>query len=364
MSLAKLGKLFEAKYLLISEAETHREKFLRRLEQYKMPPGKPDSPPPRSTQTPAQIIAQVKRDIINMYDLYVNSNTAKEPVLQMLSDAGESFSKDLVKDFERLISNIKRGAGTIDDIYEVVKAMRDDIKNAKSDKSIRQAVHDAVRVTKESEKNYREHVKSKFEMILTRIYSILDKQAKLLHKFIPDAPPLIEGIVAPQRKELSKEKLLIFMKSPAAQKYGLDNINVMEKILFYPELKERITTLINAVDRGRYPVDGPEIAKETAEIMAAFKLKETNEAALEQSILPNTQLERALIKQKNNEIKEKELALKYDPSFVAKQHETNIRNEEILERNREMEREEKEKEDLINKYNSLSFSDWLKRSSK
>lgn len=364
MNLFTLARVIETKYGFVSEGAE--------------PPVKKDPvadylaknpPTPKAQQVPAQIVAQIKKDIVNAYDLYVNSATAKEPVLQMLSNAGEEFSKKVVKKFETLVSNINRNAGTVENLYSSIKELRDDFKGAKNNKKIREAIHNSVRATKESEVNYREHVKSKFEMIVSRVLPTLEKQAQRLSKFIPDEPAqTVSEHEQPHRKELSKEKLAIFMKTPAAQAYGLDNMNVMEKILFFSELRHKVTTLVNAIDRGHIPADGPEVAKETAEIVEAFKLKETNVGALEQSRLPNPQLERALIQQKNDEIfqknKERELALKYDPSFVAQQHEKTVRDEELAERNQDFDRQEKEKTDLINKYNSLSFSDWLKRSSK
>lgn len=366
MKLFTLARLVEAKYGLVSEGADPIEKKDPVAEYLAKNP-----PTPAAAQIPAQIVAQVKSDIMNAYNLYVNSETAKEPVLQMLADAGVEFSKDLVKKFETLISNIKRNAGSIEQLYKVVKEIRQLTKDGKNSKEVREAIHNSVRVTKESEKNYRERVKSKFESVLVRIHSIFDKQVSRLGKFLPDEPTDSDEPLKPQRMELSKEKLSIFMKTPAAQQYGLDNINVMQKILFFGDLRQRVITLINAIDRGHIPADGPEVAKETAEIIAAFRLKEeTNVGALEQSRLPNPQLERALIMQKNDEIfeknKQRELEEKYDPSFVARQHEQTVQKEEMLERNQEMERLEKEKEEspLLNKYNSLSFSDWLKRSSR
>lgn len=360
MNISKLGKLLEAKYGFVSEGTEPSEKKDPVAEYLSKNP-----PTPKAAQVPAQIVAQVKKDIVDAYDLYVNSKI-KDPVLQMLSDAGEEFSKKLVKNFETLVSNIKRNAGTIEQLYNSIKEIRDDVKAAKGNKALREIIHNSVKATRESERNYREHVKSKFETALVRIHSILEKQAQRLSKFIPDEPSQPSELLYPQRKELSKEKLSIFMKSPAAQAYGLDNINVMQKILFFSDLRQRVTTLINAIDRGHLPADGTEVAKETAEIVKAFKLKETNVGALEQSSLPNPQLERALIMQKNDEIFEKnkqnELAMKYDPEFVAqqqKQEAERLKLKEVADQDNF-----NKEQDLMSKYNSLSFSDWLKRSSK
>ncbi len=73
------------------------------------------------------------------------------------------------------------------------------------------------------------------------------------------------------------------MRTPAAQFYKLDNIDVMQKILQYPETREKLTTLINAIDRGHIPADGPEVMAEARAIKSWLDSKEqTNLPALEQ----------------------------------------------------------------------------------
>lgn len=227
------------------------------------------------------IVDQVKRDLINAYNLYVNSQRTKDPVLQMLADAGEPFSKSLVKNMEEIIGNID--SLTLVQLFNRVNKILESIKELKSDpdKKVRQSIHDLVRVNKESERNYREHVKSKFEMVVSRLSSILEKQALILRKFLPKETALEGGAVETQRKELSKEKLLMFMRTPGAQTYGLDNIDVMTKLLTYPEIRQKITTLVNAIDRGHVPADGPEVANESAQIMQMFKDKQSNESLFE-----------------------------------------------------------------------------------
>jgi regulator of sigma D len=224
------------------------------------------------------VINDVKRDLINAYNLYVDSKKAKEPVLQMLADAGEPFCKRLVNEISKTIANIDALAAAPPLLFRQLNKILGEISAMKSDpeSKVRSFIHDNVKVTKESERNYREHLKSKFEMILHRLSSILEKQAKILRAFMPTAAPLAGGMVEPERKELSKEKLLMFTRTPAAQAHGLDSLDVMERVLFYPDLKQKLTTLINAIDRGHVPADGPEIMQATKEIMDAFKAKETN----------------------------------------------------------------------------------------
>jgi uncharacterized protein YeeX (DUF496 family) len=249
MSVIKLADFFELKYKLKSEAASLSD-----------------------------IINDVKKDFINLYNLYVNSDKAKEPVLQILANAGEPFSKSLINEMEKTVASIDTLSEAPPLLFRQINKILGSISKMKTDpeNSVRVFIHNAVRVNKQSDKNYREHLKSKFEMVIHRISSILEKQARILKAFLPANVPLAGGATTPERKELSKDKLLMFMRSPAAQTYGLDSLDVMEKVLFYPDLKEKTTTLINAIDRGHMPLDGPEIMQVTKEIMDAFKAKETN----------------------------------------------------------------------------------------
>jgi hypothetical protein len=74
----------------------------------------------------------------------------------------------------------------------------------------------------------------------------------------------------------------MFMMTPGAQQYKLDNIDVMQRILQFPETREKITTLINAIDRGHIPADGPEVMAEAQSIRKWLDVQEkTNVSALE-----------------------------------------------------------------------------------
>lgn len=265
MSVVKrLGQLFEQKYGLVTEAAPNE-----------------------------QIISQVRKNLLLTYNLYVNSETAKEPIFQMLANAGEPFSIALIEIFKGIIENITHHSNTR--LFIRINNMMGMIHDAKQIEGVRKFIHDSVKVTKESERNYREHLKSKFEMILHRVTSLCDKRLKLLKQVLPRGinPELEGGIIEPQRKELSKEQLLMFMKTPMAQLYHLDDMDIMYQILSDPMMKGKLTTLINAISRGRIPTDGPIIAAETKAMRDWLNSKEkTNLPALEnnpekESINPN-----------------------------------------------------------------------------
>lgn len=286
MRLEKLGKLLEVKYNLKSEGASIQE-----------------------------VIDSIKKDILNAYNLYIHRDKAKEPVLEMLAQLGEPFSVKLLSQFNTLVSDIDNPSPSI--LFRRINSILGLIHEMKSDpdKTVRNHIHDLIRVTKESEKNQREHIKSKFETVVSRLSSILEKKARILKAFLPKDVPLQGGAVEPQRKELSKDKLLMFMKTPAAQSYGLDNMEVMTRLLSFPQLRQKLTTLINAIDRGHYPIDGPEVAAEAAEIKRLLdQMAATNEPFFEKS--------------------------EGEPS-----QETPTQRTE---------------EDIINKYNSLTFDQWIR----
>lgn len=247
MKIVRLAKLFELKYNFKSEAASLQE-----------------------------ITNDIKNNIVNAHTLYINSATSKEPVLKILANAGEPFSKSLINIMDDTVNNIDELTylqlfNRINKVLGSIKAIKTD-----PDKKVRNFINDNVRISKESDKNYREHLKSKFEMIIYRISSILEKQAKILQKFIPKETPLAGGIANPERKELSKDKLLMFMHTPAAQSYGLDSLDTLALVLNDYDLRQKLTTLINSIDRGHTPINGPEIIKATQEIADALKLKKDN----------------------------------------------------------------------------------------
>lgn len=241
MRIFRLAQLFEQKYQIKSLAST-------------------------------QILNSFKRDIVDAYNHYVNSDKAKEPVLQMLANIKEPFSVKLVSSMEDIVANldtysVQQLFTKINNVLGLIQAAREDPNN-----TVRNFIHDSIRVNKESERNFREHLKSKFEMVVfKRLSSILEKQAKILQKILLSETPIKGHALEPIRKELSKQKILNFLRTPVADKYGLDSLDTWEKVSSYPDLRDKLTTLINAIDRGHYPIDGPEIQQAVAEIMEKFR---------------------------------------------------------------------------------------------
>jgi hypothetical protein len=231
----------------------------------------------KTAASPAEILARVKDDILTNYKNWVQG---KYRALKILAENGEPYSKAVYMTYNELVAEIDEFSPV--QIFNRVNKLLGLIKAMKAEPNkYRQSIHDSVSTTRVSDQNFREQLKSGFETNLKMISHGLEKAAKVLRAFVPGAE-LAGGSVEPQRKALSKEKLLMFMRGPAAQHYGLDNIDVMTRALSYPEVREKITTLVNAVDRGHIPLDGPEVMAETRAIKSWLDNKEkTNLPALE-----------------------------------------------------------------------------------
>lgn len=169
---------------------------------------------------------------------------------------------------------------------------------------------------------------------------------------------------SPQRTMLSEHDIVDFINQ-----YG-DDFGISSKddweIVFNnnPELRNTMTTVINALNRGHYPKDTSYVKKQIEDILSTYKERRLNNNEIFENPgleFKNKQLEIAQRRQREKDRLEKSKSHLYDPAFVAKQHESMVRHEEMMERNKDLDREDSEREDLINKYNSLSFSDWLKK---
>ncbi len=235
----------------------------------------------KTAASPKEVFERAKDEILNNYQQWV---MGKYRALKLLAEHGEPHARELYTTYNDLVANIDvyspvQVFNRVNKILGMISAMKADPK------VYRDSIHNTVEIKKESDKNYREQLKGGFETNIFRISSVLEKVAKVLRAFVPGAE-LAGGAVAPQRKALSKEKLLMFMRTPAAQRYGFDSFEVLEQLLQYPESKERLTTLINAIDRGHFPADGPEVMAETAAIKRWLETKKTNLPALEQGEKP------------------------------------------------------------------------------
>jgi hypothetical protein len=231
--------------------------------------------------TPKEVLDDAKNEITLAYKHHF-ADGAKEPVLQLVAyQYDEPWTKDLVESMQDLVGNLDSYSNV--QLFNRVNKILAAIKEYETDplKKVRNHIHDSVKISRQSDKNYRELVKSKFETALKRTSGLLEKAAKKLKAFLPTDVPLAGGVLDQQRKELSKEQLRRFMVTPMAAAYGLNNLDMMAKILQDENLRQRLTTIINAMSRGHTPVGSPELTAEVALLSELLKQKMSNTAYFE-----------------------------------------------------------------------------------
>ncbi len=146
------------------------------------------------------IIDQVKDDILTNYKGWV---MGKYKALKILAEThGIPEVRELYAVYNDLVANIDNYTpvqlfNRVNKILGLIHAMKSD-----PDKKYRQNIHNSVAISRESDKNYREQLKSGFETNLSNISFGLERAAKRLRAFVPEAE-LAGGAVEPQRKELS-----------------------------------------------------------------------------------------------------------------------------------------------------------------
>lgn len=229
--------------------------------------------------SPKDILDRIKSDILNNYRHWV---MGKYRALWILAESNEPYAKKLRDVYNELIEGLDEFTSIqlfnrLNKVLGIIQEMKAD-----PEKTYRHSIHNSVSISKITDQNYRTQLKSGFETNLKNISYGLEKAAKTLRALLDKETPLAGGAVEPQRRELSKEKLLMFMRTPAAQHYGLDDLDVMTQVLQYPELREKVTTLINSIDRGHTPADGPEVMSVAQDIKRWLEQKSaTNNKALE-----------------------------------------------------------------------------------
>lgn len=229
------------------------------------------------------IMAEVKRDLLDIYRNYF-SRSAKNSMLQYAADKGDPMMVELTYKMDKLIRDIDtlsplKLIKILNDLLGIMWTIKKD-----SSKLARQAIRDSLRGHPE---RTIQHFLTTFEGLLVRAFSTVQKAAVKLQVLVPDVA-VHGGSVSRQRGELAIKDIMDFVKyTPTFHNYGLDSVDIMEQFLQDPDLKQKLTTLINAVKRGHTPLDGPEVVGIAREIKQKLDQKnQTNLPALEQPELP------------------------------------------------------------------------------
>lgn len=225
--------------------------------------------------------------LVDNFNLYVDPKSPhnRTPVLGILLNMGEPFTSRFVDKVNILVSKLDDEAEPhhmLQAVNELLQMMYQ-MKQQKTE--INNFVIDNFRLSRQADKNYRDRVITKYWATISIIFSVYQKVARSLQILAPDMP-VPGGSVEPQRGEISRDKWIAFLHGPAAQQYGLVSQDVLGKVLADPQLKEKLTTLVNAIDRGHTPLDGPAVFDGVREIMEIYNQKQRNNSSFFESNEP------------------------------------------------------------------------------
>jgi hypothetical protein len=233
-----------------------------------------------------RIVAETKRDVRDAYRNYF-SRSARDSMFQYAADLGEPMSVELVKKMDKLVVGLdkitpQKLMSGLNEVLSLMYQMKTD-----PERGVRNAIHDSAPAGTEAQRNTRQRLLSKYERSISMAFPALQKAAVRLQVIVPDM--VQGGNVERQRADLSKQQLMDFvMNNPAFRTYGVNSLDVMEQFLSDPDLKHRLITLINAVNRGHLPLDAPAVIEFAQHIRKWLdSQQQTNQPELESEELPS-----------------------------------------------------------------------------
>lgn len=215
---------------------------------------------------PNRVVLEAKRDLLNAYRLYVSGTSAKDDVLSQLYNVGESFSQLFMTKMEDVVSNIDKLSENPEEFLSSIN----ELSRMISDKQNKQMVRDFIN-KKVSNQKKSDQLKVKVELVFKRLSSILSGLSKNLNEAFPSTEGFVGDVLERTPGPLSAKQRLQFIKfNPEAAKYGLDNEDLVGKLLELPEMHRPLDRLIRAVIRHDNPSDMShvmEVSKDLKELL-------------------------------------------------------------------------------------------------
>lgn len=231
---------------------------------------------------------------------------------------------------------------------------------------------------------------TKIRTFLRMLDSVYEKAAIIVGKFVPATTKAAideeskGGYELQKPGQLSRKEISDFAKyHPEAARFGLDDEEVIAKMLGELQLRPLIERLIRAIKRGHSPKAGAEVMSVTDSLRELQRKLQTNlslfdaseEDAKRQLDMPR-QLEEEEDKQKewqaltpaqqwSRQMQEskRQLALEHEdqpPAFTKEQIKEKIEKRD-LEHQQRLDQKKKDEEALLNKYNGLTFEQWMRK---
>lgn len=213
----------------------------------------------------ARINDKFKEIMIQTYKNYIVSS--KNTSVQILSSAGEPNAKNIENLFKALIANLDTLSA--DERFKIMNRILASIAVVMDDpdkKAIR-AIEDAT-----PDRSYRNELIRQFRRDLANMSWALVKELETLSKIISIEEKIAGKEYARVRGPLARKDLIDFTYTPAAEYLGLSNRDMLGIIWNdYPLLKEKLTTIINALKRKKNPKDWDAFLSEAREIISAYE---------------------------------------------------------------------------------------------
>jgi hypothetical protein len=212
-----------------------------------------------------RLIASARQDIMDAFTNHFSDSArgaiSKSPrgsIFRLMGDAGDPLCERLVYRMDTLVGKMaemtpSKMLGAINDLLAQLEFMKSD-----EDRSVRNNIRKAFRGHSEAA------IKSqlgRYEDSLKRSHSLLKKAASKLQILRPQTEVTTQTIES-QPGELTLAEMTTFVqRTPAFKNYGLDSLEAITLMNQDPALQRIMTKVVNAVNRGQIPADGPEVQK-------------------------------------------------------------------------------------------------------
>lgn len=241
--------------------------------------------------SPIKEVDQVREDLKNFYTTWLVGPRVKDQSILHWSKQGTGEEFDQINNLVKIVHELSQNKEFSESkLYRKLKQALG-LSQLLKDKTLNLIRDEIILNTiglRESNKNEINKQESKIRTFLRMLDSVYEKSKNIIGKYVPitlknkiDSEEAFGGYEDQKRKPLSKEKLLMFSNTLAAQTYGFNSLEMLEKLLDEPGARDKLTTLINAIDRGHIPKDGPEIMSITKSIREYIDSLSTNKDIFE-----------------------------------------------------------------------------------
>lgn len=214
--------------------------------------------------------------------------------------AGYQFCKQLLSMIDYLkVNYLNIDLGEVREVLTDLIQMINDNKDKKGSSvqfpHVSELIFQIMPISKKHDMKLRNEQFGKAKTGLSRILSLALSMMEDIHQLEKVAPEKFQGYQSktdvdideplpgrftPQRAPLSEYDIIDFIRQHGSE-YGISSQEDWGTVFGDdPQLKQDMTTVINALNRGHYPKDSPEIKMQIAEIMKNHEQRKSSNAPL------------------------------------------------------------------------------------